>query len=115
MKSKERLSRLDLQSCLPGCADKDVAIACGMASKCGSRPSLLIVEAMPPIRCSCFSSKTQAIGADEARWMDISEGRSEDSVGMVHGSNTMLQWPRAAAARAPKCFRLSVDRASSVW
>ena len=31
--------------------------------------------------------------------MDISEGRSEHSADMVHGSNTRLQWPRAAAAR----------------
>jgi len=36
--------------------------------------------------------------------MDISEGRSEDSAGMAHGSNTRLQWPRAAAARALECL-----------
>ncbi len=32
--------------------------------------------------------------------MDISEGRSEDSAGMAHGSNTRLQLQRATEARA---------------
>jgi len=59
---------------------------------------------VPPIYCSRLSLKTQAIGADDARWMDISEGRSEDSAGMAHGSNTRLQWPRAAAARVLECL-----------
>lgn len=68
---------------------------------------------MPPIHCSRLSLKTQARGADDARWMDISEGRSEDSAGMAHGSNTRLQWPRAAAARALEC--LTNECCSSVF
>ena len=55
---------------------------------------------MALIHCYRLSLKTQATGADDARWMDISEGRSEDLAGMAHGSNTRLQWPRAAAVRA---------------
>ena len=105
MDSNERWSRLDLQSVLLGYANKDVAIASFGWYGLETWISPFAVdrgEAVPRIRCSRLSSKTQLTGADEDRWMDISEGRSEDSAGMAHGSNTRLQWPRAAAARAAR-------------
>ena len=46
--------------------------------------------------------------------MDISEGRSEDSANMAHGSNIRLQWPRAVAARAVR-YKTDNDRAYSAW
>ena len=103
MESKERWPRLDRQSYLPGCADKDAIIAsfgCRSLETCIWPFPVDRGKAVPSIHYRRLSLKTQATGADEARWMDISEGRSEDSAGMAHGLNTRLQWPRAAAARA---------------
>ena len=105
MESKERQPYLDRQSCLPGYADKDVSIVLleWYVFEVWILPFAVDHgEAVPPIRCSRLSSKTQATGADEARWMDISKGRSEDSADMARGSNTRLQWPRTATAHAAR-------------
>ncbi len=52
----------------------------------GSR--LPISAGVLPVHCTRLNSKLHAAAADEARCVDTSEGRSEDSAGMVHGSNT---------------------------
>lgn len=115
--SKGGWASLDRQWCLHVClaAPTNMPQWCRSSEVPSSRFWPGIVEsAVPPILWRCFSSKAQATAANETGGMDISEGRSEDSAGMGYGSNTRLQWPRAAA-RPQGMRRMSGDRASLVW
>ncbi len=46
---------------------------------------------------------TEPLQKSQLRRMNIFDERSEHSADMNHESNTRLQWPRAAAARATEC------------
>jgi len=79
--------------------------SCGMASTRGSRLSLLIVKGRFHWSISAISAwRPRQQELTDARWMDISEGRGEDSPCRAHGSNTRLQWPRSCCSACPKMF-----------